>query len=70
MGKMKLPDLPELPELTLLDEDDLGTRVGHVAERIGEKVGKRVGSAVGGVVSFGVGVVNDTLELPRELTKK
>lgn len=70
MGKMKLPDLPELPEIPLLDEDDLGQRVGHVAEKIGEKVGKRVGSAVGGIVSFGVGVINDAIELPGELTKK
>ena len=70
MGKMKLPDLPELPEIPLIDEDDLGTRVGHVAEVIGERTGKRIGSAVGGIVSFGVGVANDILELPRELTKK
>ncbi len=69
-SKVTLPELPELPEIPLLDEDDLGRRIGHVAEVIGEKTGKRIGSAVGGVVSFGIGVVNDVLELPRELTKK
>jgi len=67
---MKLPDLIELPEIPLIDEEDLGRRLGHAGEVIGEKAGKRIGSAVGGIVSFGVGAANDIIELPRELTKK
>ena len=70
MGKFKLPDVPELPEIAIVDEDDLGQRLATVCERIGERAGKRLGSAVGGVVTFGVGTINDILELPRELTKK
>jgi len=70
MGKIRIPDLPELPEMTLLDEKDLGKRVNKTFETIGEKLGKRVGSGVGGIITFGIGTVNDLLELPRELTKK
>lgn len=69
-NKVTLPDFPALPEIPLLDEDDIGRRIGHVAEVIGERAGKRLGSAVGGVVSFGIGIANDILELPSELTKK
>ena len=70
MGKVRLPDMPSLPEIPLLDEKDIGDRVSRVAERMGERLGKRTGSAVGGVISFGIGVINDILELPSELTKK
>ena len=70
MGKFKLPDVPELPEIPTVDEDDLGRRLSTVCERIGERAGKRAGTVIGGVVSFGVGTINDLLELPRELTKK
>jgi hypothetical protein len=70
MGKLTIPDLPELPELPLLDETDIGKRVGKTFETVGEKLGKRVGSGIGGIITFGVGTINDVLELPRELTKK
>jgi len=70
MGKMLLPDVPELPELPTIDEKDLGDRIGRVAERAGERLGKRVGQGVGGIVSFGVGVINDIIDLPNDLTKK
>lgn len=70
MGKIKLPDFPELPEIPQIDEEDVGRRVGNVAEKIGMKAGKRVGSAVGGFTSLWIGVVNDVLDLPRELLKK
>ncbi len=70
VSRVRLPDLPELPEISLLDEDDIGRRIGRVAEVIGAKTGKRIGFATGGIASFVVGVVNDVLELPRELTKK
>ena len=70
MGKFKLPDVPELPEIPLIDENELGQRIGRVAERVGERAGKRIGMGVGNIVSFSVGVVNDILELPRELTKR
>ena len=70
MGKIVLPDIPELPEIPVVDEKDLGDRFSRVAERIGERAGRRLGSAVGGIITFGVGTINDILELPRELTKK
>ena len=70
MGKFKLPDVPELPEIAIVDEDDLGRRIGTVCERIGERAGKRLGTGIGGVVTFTVGTINDILELPSELTKK
>jgi hypothetical protein len=70
MGKIVLPEIPEIPELPLLDEKDVGDRIGRVAEKAGERLGKRIGQGVGGVVTFGLGVVNDIIELPRDLLKK
>ena len=70
MGKIVLPEIPELPEIPTIDEVDLGERVGRVAERAGERLGKRVGQGVGGVITFGVGIINDIIDLPRDLTKK
>lgn len=70
MAKITLPDLPELPELPLLDENDIGQRIGNMFTTIGKKAGKRVGRYVGNTIEFAVGTVNDVLELPRDLTKK
>ncbi|MBE9479098.1 MAG: hypothetical protein IMY80_03960 [Chloroflexi bacterium] len=70
MGKVTLPELPELPEIPLIDEKDLGERIGRVAERAGERLGKRIGQGVGGVITFGLGTINDIIELPRDLLKK
>jgi len=70
MGKVKIPDLPELPELPLLDENEIGQRIGNAFTTIGRKAGKRAGRAIGNNVELVVGVVNDILELPRDLTKK
>ena len=54
----------------LLDEKDVGDRIGRVAERAGERLGKRVGQGVGGVITFTLGTINDIIELPRDLMKK
>ena len=70
MGKIVLPELPELPEVPLLDEKDVGDRIGRVAERAGERLGKRVGQGVGGIITFTLGTINDIIELPRDLMKK
>ena len=70
MPQFQLPELPELPEIPTLDEKDLGERFARVAEKAGERVGKRIGSGIGGVITFGLGCVNDMIDLPRELLKK
>lgn len=70
MGKVTIPDLPALPELPLLDENDIGQRIGNMFATIGRKAGRRAGRYVGNTVEFAVGTINDIIELPRDLTKK
>lgn len=70
MGQFQLPEIPELPEIPTIDEKDLGERFARVAEKAGEKFGKRIGSGIGNTITFGLGCVNDLIDLPRELLKK